>query len=105
MRYVQGFLILGILSCCMGACPCWMKNQPVYASTPIVSVVPTAVYQPITLYQPIVVQQTRLVPIVENKVVYRPINSYYMNYGHYYQTVPYEYYRQYDPDPWVGYNY
>ena len=80
-----------------------MKSQPVYASTPVVTVVPTVVYQPITLYQPIVVQEIRMVPIVENKVVYRPINSYYMNHGHYYKSIPYGYYNQYDP--WVGYNY
>lgn len=104
MKSLSGFLILGILICCMGACPCWMKSQPVYASTPVVSVVPTVVYQPITLYQPIVVQETRLVPVVENKVVYRPINSYYLNYGnYYYQNAPYGHYYQYDP--WVGYNY
>ncbi len=104
MKKATGFLILGMLFCCMGACPCWVKSQPVYASTPMVSVVPTVVHQPITLYQPIVVQETRLVPVVENKVVYRPINSYYLNYGPYYQNAPYGYY-QYDPDPWVRYNY
>jgi hypothetical protein len=103
MKNLTRFLILGILFCCMGACPCWMKSQPVYGSTPIVHVVPTVVYQPITLYQPIVVQETRLVPVVENRVVYRPINSYYLNHRHYYQSAPYGYYDRYDP--WVGYNY
>jgi hypothetical protein len=105
MKILGGFLICAVLVCGMGAGPCWVKSQPVYASTPIVSVVPTVVYQPITLYQPMVVRETRLVPIVENKVVYRPINSYYLNHGNYYQYVPYAYYNQYDPDPWVRYNY
>ena len=87
----------------MGACPCWVKSQSVYGVMPVVKVVPTPVYQPITLYQPIVVQETRLIPIVENKVVYRPINSYYLNYEYYYQNTPYGYYYQYDP--WTTYNY
>lgn len=104
MNRAQRFLILATLFCCMGACPCGVRNQPVYASAPRVSVVPTVIYQPITLYQPIVVQETRMVPVVENKVVYRSINSYYLNYGPYYQNDSYGNY-QYDPDPWVRYNY
>jgi hypothetical protein len=99
MKILGGFLICAVLVCGMGANPYCRNNYPYY------EYVPTVVYQPITLYQPMVVRETRLVPIVENKVVYRPINSYYLNHGNYYQYVPYAYYNQYDPDPWVRYNY
>jgi hypothetical protein len=100
---MKTLIVCLILFCGMGASPCWTKHHGVYQQPYVVNVIPTVVTQPIMLYQPVVVQERRWVPVVENRVEYRPVNSYYLNYGHYYQYAPYGYYNQYDP--WVRYNY
>ena len=65
------------------------------------------VVQQIRVIQPVMVQQMRMVPVVESRLEYRTLDSYYLNYGHYYyqpQFVPNYNYR-YVADPWQGYNY
>ena len=100
MKILGGFLICAVLVCCMGANPYCRNNYPYY------EYVPTVVSQPITLYQPIVEQRVRLVPVVENRLYYRPVELYYLNHGHYYQQIQFPQYQYgYNYDPWVPYNY
>ena len=100
MKILGGFLICAVLVCCMGANPYCRNNYTYY------QYVPTVVSQPITLYQPIVEQRVRLVPVVENRLYYRPVESYYLNYGHYYQQIQFPQYQYgYNYDPWMPYNY
>lgn len=57
---------------------------------------------------PVVVQTNRLIPVVENRVEYRPVNGYYMNYSHYYTYPTYVNYNNsyYNPyHVWSYYNY
>jgi hypothetical protein len=82
---------------------CFNKEQmrpAQYQSIPL----PVVQQQPLVAYAPFLVQERRLVPIVENRIIYRPVGSYYYNTYHYYPYVPTYEYRYYN-DPWNGYNY
>lgn len=62
----------------------WWNQRHQNAQSVVVVVQPqpilVPVYQyPAVVYQPVVVQETRLVPVVENRVIYYPINSYYLS--------------------------
>jgi hypothetical protein len=100
MKILGGFLICAVLVCSMGANPYCRNNYPYY------EYVPTVVSQPITLYQPIVEQRIRMVPVVENRMYYRPLSDYYLNNRYYYPPVPmFQYEYRYSYDPWGHYNY
>lgn len=84
----------------MGANPYHRNNYPYY------QYVPTVVSQPMSLYKPIVEQRVRLVPVVEKRLYYRPIELRYLNYSHYYPQIQlHQYDYGYNDDPWQGYNY
>jgi hypothetical protein len=90
-----------LLFCTMGAGPCWIKHNPTIIPAPVV------VYQPYVVYGyqyvSVVVQQQRLVPVVENRVEYRPVvGQFFMNYSHYY-SYPQNYGYYYNN--WNQYNY
>lgn len=99
MKMMAGILFFSLImnSCFAG---CFDRPQPV--------VVVNQSQQQYVL-QPVVVQQTRMVPVVETRLEYRPVASYYLNYSYYYpqlQYVPqYQYGYRYVIDPWQGYNY
>ncbi len=98
-------LVCLVLLCCTGAGPCWLKYHqglvPAYPA-PVVYVQPNVAYH--TQYAPYLVQERRWVPVVENRVEYRPVVSqFFLNYSHYYVTPSYNY--AYPYNGWVGYNY
>lgn len=79
---------------------CWTRQ--VYNNQVIP--LPVVQQQPLVVYPGHVMGQVRWVPIVENRVIYRPVVSYYSNTSHYYPApVPYQY--QYYDDRWVQYHY
>jgi|688.fasta_scaffold11624_16 hypothetical protein len=99
-------LLLMMFCLCNNDCfaGCWHRS---YANVPVAqNVIPLPVVQqqPLVFYAPLVVQERRWVPVVENRVIYRPVDSYYLNTLHYYPSVP-TYGYQYYNDPWNGYNY
>ena len=102
-------LLLVLMLCCCGASPCWVKHQPTYIS-PIVPQAYT-VYGYQLGYVPYIVQERRLVPVIENRIEYKPVVSqFFMNYNHYYFATPQYYVYPYYPygvhsNGWSGYNY
>jgi len=101
MKLLAGILFFSLLVNSSFA-GCFDRHQ----SYPVV-VQPFPVVQQVRVVQPVVVQQMRMVPVVESRLEYRALDSYYLNYGHYYyqpQFVPNYNYR-YVADPWQGYNY
>lgn len=75
------FVALFFLGFCYNeseGCEWWNKRQviqpvPIVVSVPQMVYVPTVVQYPVIVYQPVVVQEVRLVPVVENKVIYQPM--------------------------------
>jgi hypothetical protein len=62
-------------------CEWWNKRVaiqpvPVVVSVPQMVYVPMVVQYPVIVYQPVVVQEVRLLPVVENKVIYQPVIRY-----------------------------
>jgi hypothetical protein len=101
MKMLAGIFIL---TTCYNSCFAGCFDRPV--NYPVI-IQPAPVVQQVRTLQPVVVQQTRLVPVVETRLEYRTIDSYYLNYRHYYyqpQFVPMYQYNYY-ADPWQGYNY
>ena len=101
MKLLAGIFILATCyNSCFAGCFDRCQNYPHLVQ-------PFPVVQQVRVVQPVVVQQTRLVPVVESRLEYRTIDSYYLNYSHYYyqpQFIPTYQYRYY-ADPWIGYNY
>lgn len=103
---IASILLLGIFLYSNEAfAGCWHRNINNNV-TVVQNVLPLPVVQqqPLVVYAPLVVQERRWVPVVENRVIYRPVDSYYLNTLYYYQPVP-TYGYQYYNDPWNGYNY
>lgn len=99
MKLLSGLICVVVLFCSMGAGPCWLKNnyQPPVPATPY-----GVVYQP--YYGPVIVQETRYVPVVENRVEYRPIAIVPQPVAigwNYYPMPVYGYYN----NQWIRYNY
>jgi hypothetical protein len=100
MKIVAGFFIFVMTA---GSCFAGCFDRPNYS----VVIRPVPVIQQVRTVQPVVVQNVRLVPVVENRIEYRTIDSYYLNYSHYYyqpQFAP-SYHYNYYADPWIPYNY
>lgn len=106
MKKLTGLFLLGLLLVCsMGANCGWTKSyhdgQRVIVQQNVVN--QPFYYPPVQLY-PVLTQQVNWVPVVQNHWHYVPsVNSYYMNYGSYYNHQLYV--PRYNADPWQGYNY
>ena len=79
---------------------CWTRQ--VYNNQVIP--LPVVQQQPLVVYPGSMVEQVRWVPVVENRVIYRPVISYYSNTSHYYPA-PVVYQYQYYDDRWAQYHY
>lgn len=107
--------ILVLLSCFYGSQSfaqglCFHKRVNNYVYVPYYAPVATYSYNSYYYYQqplvPVVVQNYRLVPIVENRVEYRPaVGQHFMNYSHYYYNPVYYNNNNYFYNSWHHYNY
>ena len=102
--FYSTLLVLILVVCCCGAGPCWIKHQQQHLIPIVVAPPVYGIYGYQYQYVPVVVQERRLVPVVENRVEYRPVvGQFFMNYSHYY-SVP-NYGGNYQYYPWAGYGY
>lgn len=107
--YVILLVLLSYFFCAEGYAQNWCFNQRVNSVVYSPYYVPYGYYNTYYYNQPlvpIVVQTNRLVPVVENRVEYRPVGGYYMNYSHYYNYPVYYGQPNYNPyHVWSYYNY